>query len=120
MREVGSIDPVRRSSRGAVDRYSMPVLLKRIDYTIRHTRDAAAQRIRWALSNEQESDLKRVSGVWEVHALGPERSLLVHASDVENGPVVPRMLQARVTQRILQSVVASAHDWLARTDLALR
>ncbi|MCR9092961.1 MAG: SRPBCC family protein [bacterium] len=120
MREVGSIDPVSRSSHDSVDRYSMPVLLTRIDYTIRHTWDATARRIRWALSDQHESDLKHVAGLWEVHALGPDRSLLVYASEVEIGPVLPRMLQARLTERSTRSIVASAHDWLARTDLALR
>ena len=120
MREVGSIDPVSRSSHDAVDRYSMPVFLTRIDYTIRHTWDAAARRVRWALSDEHDNDLKHVAGVWEVHPLGPDRSLLVYASEVEIGPVVPRMLQARITERSTRSIVASAHDWLARTDLALR
>lgn len=98
---------------GALERQQMRYAFFEIVAHLRYTFEEAGHRIRWALDEHYQNDLRRAEGYWQLYEMG-DRTLAHFGSLVDVGAPAPRFIQRSATRTDLLRVqrwVNSGGTW---------
>ena len=94
---------VDRSKPGVVKVTYYVSLIKEVQYTLEHTEDKAAGKVSWNLIS---SDLlKKNTGSWEIQAVGPGKTKVRYAIEIDFKIPVPGLILNRLVKGSLPAMI---------------
>ena len=97
-----------------MDDQSLRILFTDIVYRLRYRDLPGSGRLEWTLDAEFDNDVRRLEGFWQFHpyASDPRRTLAHFGSSLDVGPMLPRMIQKRLSRKTILRYVENCRQWI--------
>jgi hypothetical protein len=110
--ELASLETVAQTSEGRIDEHHIRLVFVKVAYRLRYHFDPVRRRIAWKLDPDFESEMRRVEGSWELHAMDSSRTLGRFATAVDVSEAIPEFLEEAITRRTLPRTLDRCREWV--------
>jgi ribosome-associated toxin RatA of RatAB toxin-antitoxin module len=110
--ELTSLSILERTADGLIEEQHLKIAFLKVGYRLRNHFDPSTHTMTWQLDPGFESTLEHVSGYWELHALGADRTLARFGTKVSVSPAVPGFLQNGITRKNVPQTLENTRKWV--------
>jgi hypothetical protein len=96
---------------GTLQEEELRILFSHVTYFLRYRVDLPGLRITWQLDPTRHSELRQVSGYWELFDMGDGRTLARFGAQVDIG-ALPAFLQDYATRKKVPMTLENARRWI--------